>query len=180
MNEEIYITGLQRGNEQVFREIFDTYHTRLCYFATTLLNGEEPPEDVVQEAFAKLWQKKVHFPDMQSVKAFLYITVKNRCLNIYKHDKVVKKYNDLLQQESHEEDAASYIIEAEVLEEIYQALQKLPDGCRNVLKLSYFEGLKNKDIASELQVSINTVKTQKKRALHLLRGILKVTNLWMF
>lgn len=179
MNEEFYIEDLHKGDEDVFRVIFDKYHTRLCYFASTLLPDTATPEDVVQDSFVKLWQKRLHFPDEQSVKAFLYITVKNHCLNIYKHDKVVRKYADLLPVERDSESSGHSVIEAEVLENIHLALQKLPVGCRNILQLSYFQGLKNKDIASHLDVSINTVKTQKKRGLHLLRAILKVTTMWL-
>lgn len=173
MNEEIYIAGLHRGDESVFRMIFEKYHTRLCYFASRLLPAGEGCEDAVQETFVKLWKKRTDFPDQQSVKAFLYITVKNHCLNVYKHDKVVKKYGDLLQHETQQGDVTEHFIESEVFETVYQALQKLPAGCRNILRLSYFEGMKNKAIANHLHVSINTVKTQKTRGLHLLRSLLK-------
>ena len=179
MNEEFYITGLLQGNEHVFREIFEKYHTRLCYFASTFLATDQDAEDVVQEAFAKLWQRREYFPDLNSIKAFLYITVKNRCLNIYKHGKVVRKYEGSLEEEW-ESDAMIRIIESEVLENVFQALEKLPAGCRNVLHLSYFEGMKHKDIAHHLQVSVNTVKTQKTRGLHLLKRLLKGSSLTLF
>lgn len=179
MNGTCYITFSQDGRQFTFREIFEQYHTRLCYFAATLLPEGEDPEDVVQETFVKLWQKKEHFPNPDAVKAFLYITVKNSCLNIYKHDKIVRKYGDLLHEdEADEDDAMHHIIETEVLENIHQALEKLPTGCRNILHLSYFQELKNKEIAEQLHISINTVKTQKKRGLSLLRTILKVTSMW--
>lgn len=80
MDEEFYITGLHQGDEKIFRELFEKYHTRLCYFANTLLPFSEGAEDVVQEAFVKLWQKKIDFHSLNAVKTFLYITVKNRCL----------------------------------------------------------------------------------------------------
>lgn len=176
MNDQFYITGLQSGDEDVFRELFDMYHSRLCYFAASILLSDESSEDVVQEAFVKLWQKKMHFSDLAAVKAFLYVTVKHQCLDIYKHDKVVRKYNDLLQKEDHLDYTINYVIEAEVLEKVHQAMQKLPLGCRNVMKLSYFEGLKNQAVADQLHVSINTVKTQKKRGLHLLRVLLKASS----
>lgn len=172
MGEDIQMLCLHNGDENTFHRIFDTFHTRLCYYSAGLLASEKEAEDVVQEAFVNLWQRRSSFRDMEAVKAFLFVTVRNRCLNICKHGKVVRKYADNW-EEGLEEDMTSRIIEAEVLEDIYQALQKLPPGCRNVLELSYFEGMRNKDIAEQLQVSVNTVKTQKMRGLHLLRGILK-------
>ncbi len=178
MNEEFYIAGLHQGNEDIYRMVFEKYHTRLCYFAATLLPVDDASEDVVQEAFVKLWQRRNDFPDLRSVKSFLYITVRNRCLNIRKHDKIVKKYGDLLHAEVEDADAMEQIMEAEILEKVHRALQQLPAGCRNVMQLGYFKGLKNKEIAQKLQVSVNTVKTQKKRGLQLLRVILKVTSMF--
>lgn len=179
MEKTFYITFSQDSRQITFREIFEQYHTRLCYFAASLLPEGEEPEDVVQESFVKLWQKKEHFPNLDAVKAFLYITVKNSCLNIYKHDKIIRKYEDLLhQEEAGEDNAIRHIIESEVLANIHQALEKLPVGCRHILHLSYFQELKNKEIAEQLHISINTVKTQKKRGLNLLRTILKVTSIW--
>lgn len=180
MHEDSYISNLHNGDEETFRAVFKQYHTRLCYFAGRLLPAGESPEDVVQEAFVKLWQKRLHFHHLNSVKAFLYITVKNSCLNLCKHNKVVRKYSDLPHEETAGQAIADYILESEVLENVYRALEKLPKGCRQVLQLSYFQNLRNKDIAEKLQISINTVKTQKKRALHMLRAILRVTSLWVF
>lgn len=163
-------------DEESFRGIFEEYHTRLCYFARSILPEGEAAEDVVQEAFVKLWQKKERFSHPDSIKAFLYITVRNNCLNIYKHRKVVKMFGDLSPKKDHDEDSAnglSNLIEAEVLNNVYLALQKLPAGCRTVLNLSYFDGMKNQAIADQLGVSINTIKTQKQRGLNLLRDLIK-------
>lgn len=178
MDEQIYISRLHKGDEEPFRVIFERYHTRLCYFAARLLPPGQVPEDIVQEAFVQLWQKRDQFPDLINIKSFLYTAVKNRCLNILRHDRVIRKYGDLLRQEQPQTDALHGIIETEVLQKIHQALEKLPDGCRNVLHLSYFEEMKNKDIAEQLNVSVNTVKTQKKRALQILRTLLKATPLF--
>lgn len=144
-----------------------------------MLATQRDAEDVVQEAFAKLWQRREHFADLNSIKAFLYITVKNSCRNIHKHDKVVRKYESL-QEEGWESDPMIRMIESEALEDVFRALEKLPKGCRNVLQLSYFEGMKHKDIAHHLQVSVNTVKTQKTRGLQLLKRLLKGSPLAIF
>lgn len=178
-----YIKGLQTGDEQIFKELFECFHARLCYFACSLLNGTKETEDVVQDAFVRLWQRKENFDNLQSVKAFLYLTVKNACLNIHKHEKVVCNHREaigkLYVEDADDPDMVTRIIEAETLDKVYQALQKLPKGCRTVLNLSYFEEMKNEDISTHLQVSINTIKTQKKRALHLLRTMLKVSSIWL-
>jgi RNA polymerase sigma-70 factor (ECF subfamily) len=177
MDGDLYIKDLVRGDENAFRAVFEAYHTRLCYFASRLLAGREGAEDVVQEAFVKLWRKRACFAEESSVKAFLYITVRNHCLNLNKHDKVKKKYDDLMQSRPQPSMVNNDLIEAEVIETVYQALQKLPAGCRSIMELSYFEGMKNSAVAEQLRISVNTVKSQKVRALHLLRILLKGTSL---
>lgn len=180
VNKSEYITNLHGGTEKSFHWVYETYRNRLVYFAAKLLPDEESPEDVVQEAFVKLWQRYASFRDQDAVKAFLYITIRNHCLNLRKHISVVRKFGFFLHKEMENAEIDEAAIESEVLEKVHQALKELPEGCRKVLQLGYFQGLKNKDVADQLQVSINTVKTQKKRGLHLLRAVLKTTPLWFF
>lgn len=171
---EEHIIPLKSGTEVAFRELFDLFNTRLCFFASQLLLSEEEAEDVVQEAFVKLWERKNDFNDISAIKAFLYITVKHSCLNINKHYAVKNKYVKAEHNTIDERTAMHSIIESEVLENVHRALKKLPEGCQQVMQLSYFKGLKNKEIAQHLHISINTVKTQKLRGLRFLRGVLKV------
>jgi len=180
MNEAFYISGLARGDHRIFRDIFDQYNARLCYFAASLLPSEEQAEDVVQEAFVQLWQRRTGFSSLQAVKNFLYVAVRNRCLNVSRHHQVVQKYTRTAPAGYEDVDVSMKVVEAEIIEGVYSALQKLPKGCRTVLHLSYFQGLRNKDIAAQMGVSINTVKTQKKRGLHLLRTMLKTVTCWLF
>lgn len=178
MDEEIFIANLHYGEKAAFREIFEEYHTRLCYFASKLVPHGVAAEDVVQDTFIKFWERRSEFQSVDSIKAFLYISVKNHCLNLFKHDKVVKKFSNLPHQEVDEEIILNRMIEAEVFEKVYRALESLPEGCRNVMHLSYFEGMKNQEVADYLHVSINTVKTQKKRGLSLLRIAFRATSLF--
>jgi RNA polymerase sigma-70 factor (ECF subfamily) len=91
-------------------------------------------------------------------------------LNFLRHDLVEKKFaENQLDDSLTQEEILTQIIKAEALVLIKQAIEALPEGCRTVLKLAFFEGLKNEQIALELGISINTVKTQKQRALQLLR-----------
>ncbi len=165
-----YNTSIDKSGEMSIENLFNTYYPRLSYFAFKMINDKAGAEDVAQDAFIKYWNRRGDFPSEKAAKTYLYITVRNDCLNILRHEEVEKKYLD--QQDNNktqEERGLNQIIETEVLGEIYKAIEELPAGCRQVLKLSYFEKLKNDEIATHLQVSINTVKTQKARALQLLR-----------
>jgi len=152
-------------------ELFRCYYDRLVYFAWQFIHDKEAARDMVQEAFINYW--KVHErgePDETRARNFLYLNVKNSCLRYIRHGKVVDKHRSILDPDPAEEGCTiNKIIRAEVTGEIYRAIETLPESCRRISWMSYLEGMKNQEIANELGISINTVKTQKQRALHLLR-----------
>lgn len=149
------------------------FNNRLIFFAKGIIDDSAEADDLVQDAFVKLWNKRTDFGDLNSIKAFLYISIKNVSRNLYKHSKVADKYLSFLGDAIDHDPITLKIIEAEVLEEIARAIKELPEGCRNVINLSYFEGMSNQEVADQLQISINTVKTQKMRGLRSLRNLLK-------
>ena len=127
-------------------------------------------EDIVQEAFTGLWEKREEFTEESAAKAWMYTVVRHKALNQIRHQKVIaKSLPQLGGEEVDDQNRLNDLIKAEVLGQIHRAIESLPEGCRNIFKLAYFEGLKNQEIADELDLSINTIKTQKARALQLLR-----------
>ncbi|MFC3196680.1 RNA polymerase sigma-70 factor [Parapedobacter deserti] len=155
--------------------LFEAYYVRLCDFARRFLGDVDIVEDVVQDVFVAYLERHTTISSRpESIKSFLYQSVKNACLNRLRHEKVTERYEATSQSEVFEEyHALSAMIHAEVVGEIHQALRQLPEGCRMVIRLGFFEGLNNPQIAHELNVSINTVKSQKQRALSLLRTHLR-------
>ena len=150
--------------------VFRAYYPRLCYFAFTMLNNKEVAEDMVQDVFLRLQGRLNDFFAENALKSFLYLSVKNACLNQLKHRAVKEKHAEIVHLSTSEDPVAlNNLIRAEVYGEVHLALMGLPDGCKRVITLSFFEGMKNEEIARALDLSINTVKTQKKRALQLLR-----------
>jgi RNA polymerase sigma-70 factor (ECF subfamily) len=179
MNKYLPITtacDVHRCDDEAFREIYNQYYSRLCFFAAKLLPGCAETDDIVQDVFLKLWAKWQDIYDPKTIRAFLYISVKNSCLNSYKHRKVVKKYYKLNNAEPEEDAIVAHILEAEVLQLVHRKLEKMPEGCRNIMQLSYFQGMKDRDIAEHLNLSVNTVKTQKRRGLSLLRVAFKLSS----
>ena len=150
--------------------IFRAYYPRLCYFAFTMLDNKEIAEDMVQDVFLRLQGRVNDFFAENALKSFLYLSVKNACLNQLKHKAVEEKHAVTAHLSTSEDPVAlNNLIRAEVYGEVHLALMGLPNGCKKVITLSFFEGMKNEEIARKLNISINTVKTQKKRALQLLR-----------
>ncbi|WPU94345.1 RNA polymerase sigma-70 factor [Mucilaginibacter sabulilitoris] len=172
MPETISIAAFQNGDKEAFNHVFNMFYKRICFFAAGIVN-EDSAEDIVQDAFIKLWERRNSFDNLNAIKAFLYLTTKNSCINTYKHQKVVDKFESAQVDIIDESNIIFHLIEAEVLEEVQQAVQQLPQSYRKVIYLSYFQGLSNQETADHLNVSINTVKTQKVRSLRILREILK-------
>lgn len=161
--------------------LFRTYYARLCYFANRMTGDPRLAEDLVQEACLNCWKARMTFTSEQVAKSYLYTSVRNACLNHERHLKVVKKHEDSALQPAHAaEGIIEDIVRAEVLGEVHAAIEGLPEGCRTVLKLAFFDSMRNDEIAERLGVSVNTVKTQKARALQLLRLRLDPLNLTLF
>ena len=167
--DNITIEKIQKGNKTAFQDLFSQYYSALCSFAYQYMRDAAVVEDIVQEVFVAYWESKSQFSELNPVKAFLYTSTRNKCLNELKHKMVVQKHEPILIKEIESE---AYFSEQVILEESFNLLhaeiKNLPESARNILLLS-LKGLKNKDIADKLNISENTVKTQKKIAYAKLR-----------
>lgn len=151
---------------------FDLYYTRLCTFAFRLVNCQETARDLAQDAFVVLMESELKsVDDPNVVKSYLYSTVKHAALNRLRHQQIANRIHEQhLLDEKEEAKVLQAMMHAEVVGELHAALESLPHGCSQICKMGYLEGMKNFEIAEALNVSINTVKTQKQRALMLLRN----------
>lgn len=165
------IALLKAGDERAFDRLFRKFYPALCFFAGRYLTVKGLAEEVVQDAMLKLWQRRADFDTFNALKAFLYISIKNACLDGIASEKrkINRDSNWYLQQEHFEHDIQEQIIQSEVLTEISQAIAMLPEQCRNIMKMSYQQGMSGKQIAEALQITVSTVNNQKARGILLLR-----------
>jgi RNA polymerase sigma-70 factor (ECF subfamily) len=158
-----------------FEELFRQYYQMLCSYAFRFVNDYDTAEEIVQDLFYKLWEKRDELQINLSVKSYLYSAVHHRCLKYIEHRNVETKYrNYYLLHESeidNEPQNATGIHELQGI--IDQTLDSLPDRCSKIFRLSRFEGLKYHEIALKLSVSIKTVEANMGKALKLLRKNLK-------
>ena len=149
------------------RYIFDKYYKGMCYFAYTLTGDMALAEDLAQEAFVAYYRKKQDIaPNESTIKSYLYSSVKNSVLNWVRHNKVQEKYWARTGFDERDDiDLNHSLIETEVITEIYRIVTELPDACQAIFKLSYLEGFSNQEISEQLNLSVNTIKTQKRRGL---------------
>ncbi|MFB2119702.1 RNA polymerase sigma factor [Parapedobacter sp. 2B3] len=152
-------------------ELFTRYYARLCEFACRVVDCEETAEDLVQDVFVSLLENnQLARVSPGSARHYLYGMVKHAALNSVRRRniaaRIFKKYTPA---ETEEREITHHMMQAEILGELHAALRTLPKGCADVCKLAYFEGKKNHEIAAALGVSINTIKSQKQRAINLLK-----------
>ena len=165
--EENWVERFQAGEESALNELFLEFHQRLIYFATNYLDDEMQSEEIVIDIFLKAWERRTNFETFLNVKAFLYISTKNKCFDLYKHlqrkrPKEKQFFSFVSTEETLQADHA--IIQTELIHMIHTALSSLPTQCKKVAELAFFDQIRNEEIAKKLGVSINTVKTQKARA----------------
>lgn len=153
------------------KEIFSLYYPRLCHFAWQMTKDKELVQDIVHDAFLALWDNN---PDMLppfAIKNYLYATVRNSCINLARHEKVVSRYQTLQPfDEAQEPDILPQLIRSEIMAEILKIMESMPEGCKTVFQKGYLEGLSNIEVAQQLGISVSTVKTQKTRALKIIKS----------
>ena len=168
---------IQEGDVTAFRQFFKDFYPSLCFFSNKILHDEAAAKDIVQEAFICLWNKKNDIYCIHSAKSYLFKFVKNRSLNYLRdnHSKSKVKPEELDNNYSYHD----FAIENETYCIINSAIQTLSPREKQVIEL-ILDGFKNPEIANQLDVSINTIKTLKSRAFKTLRTTLNGFSFQLF
>lgn len=156
----ISIQQLQSGDEQTYEQIYQIYHKRLYSFAFKYLKSKELAEDAVHDTFIKLWDNRQNITT--SIKGYLFTSARNHVMNMIRNrKKKVLKHIQLEQQKAplsnKTEDKIFY---SEYQNILARGLEGLPEGKREIFKLKTVQGLSNREIAVQLDISIHTVKSQ--------------------
>jgi len=165
----ILLENLKGGSEAAFKELFDTYYVALCIYSVQITESEIQSEDIVQELFVKLWDKKLYL-HIKNLKVYLFYSVRNLSIACAKQNNLYLDIQDLEEEVYSPIEDAYDNEELEMKREKLQAsLAKLSPQENKVLIEIILNGKKYKEVAGELNISINTVKTHLNRALKLLR-----------
>jgi RNA polymerase sigma-70 factor (family 1) len=169
-NEPELLKRLSNGDEAAFRILMRLYFVVIVQFARKMLLHDAAAEDMASETFIALWENRRKVDSLKMVKAFLFITCKNKCLNeIRSRRREDDRHLEYIARMEDNRLITAEIIRAEVVAQILAAGNGLPPKIRRVFEMGILEGMSNQEIATQLQVSVNTVKTQKARALELLK-----------
>lgn len=164
------LTLIRQGNEAAFERVFKLYFKNLHAYAYTFIKEDIIAEEIVQNVFFRIWEKRDQLQIDDSLKAYLYRSVHNESLNHIKHQKVKSSFQE--HYSNHAEasnDASATMIASELEIQIQKAINELPQQCRIIFQLSRFEQLKYQQIADQLNISIKTVENQMGKALKVMR-----------
>lgn len=172
--ESDIILRLKKGDPRVMAPLFKMYHKSFYYFARQLVQNDEQAEDIVADAFVTLWEKRTDFEALASIRAYMFTIIKHKCLNYLKH---IQRKNASLKEilhlaEKDENVVESKMIKANLLQIILQEVESLPPIRRKIFKMIYLEDLSVFEISQKLNISTDTVRVQKARALNGLKTMI--------
>jgi RNA polymerase sigma-70 factor (ECF subfamily) len=167
INDDVFLEKINSQSPTAYHEHYNEYYKALVIYAANFLATTDTAEDIVQEIFATIWEKKISFISLQSLKTYLYNSTRNAALNYLKHQNVETGYIQYM-LDTYKEITEEDTNEEEVYRILFKSIDQLPPRCREIFVL-HMEGKKNEEIAQALGLSIETVKTQKKRALQSLK-----------
>lgn len=166
-----------------FEKIYITHYSRMKRFAQEYVIREEDAENIVQDIFMELWEKRESIDSHTNIFSFLFTTVKNRCIDFLRRSILKDKIKDTIQNEhNYELQAKLYSLESfeenifsnsEIEDVLENAINSLPERCREIFILNKIEGIKQRQIAKDLNISIHTVESQMSIANKRLRELLK-------
>lgn len=181
----------RQKEDRLFENIYLSYFPKMKRFAQEYVISEQDAENIVQDMFAELWEKREMLADQTIRIAYLFTIIKNKCLNYLRHKTITEEASNKIQEEyyitlrmnldSLEAFEQQIFSDQDIEDLINRALDSLPAKCKEIFIMNKLEGKKQEQIATELNLSVNTVRNQIGIAYKKLRNELKdYFPLWLF
>ena len=160
-----------------FRTLYKSYASGLIFYASKFVD-KTTAEDMVQDVFLKVWNKRSFLVWEKGLPAYLYHAVQHACLDYLKHQEIKRHVEEniltklKIEELHHFDNPVSFWQENQRLQSIYKEIENLPEKCREIFTMSYLEERKSSEIASLLNISKRTVEAQLYKALKLIREAL--------
>lgn len=152
--------------------MFRAFFTPLAFYAHRLLNDETSAEDLVQDCFVELWQRRHKLENIQSIKAYLYRCVHNKVLNEIKAKKI--KTSALAEELKNMPDE-EVVVHAEIIARLLEVIDQLPARMKEVMRMHYLEGKSLEEIGTAIGIDPETARSHRYRAIQLVRKTIIAT-----
>ncbi len=170
-NEHNILNLLQEGNLNALDYLIKTYFAPLCLYGEKIINNRAEVEDITEELFIKLWERKYVFENIHQLKGFLFTSIRNACLNSIRNtNRKNERHKEFVENDTISDNE---FVEEEMLAEIQKTINSLPEKMRKIFILSYYKKMSNDEIAAYLNLTNQTVRNQKTNAINTLRKLLK-------
>jgi RNA polymerase sigma-70 factor (ECF subfamily) len=157
---------IKDGREDAFEILFKRYYTALYRFTCRIISDSQEAENIVQDLFVRFWEKRSEINIESNLKAYLFTSAKNHALNYIKRERRLTLLDDNSEiQRQTAESPETVLIKDETVLAVLNAIEKLPEKCRQIYRMKKYDDLSYQEISEILKISVNTVKTQMKRAL---------------
>ena len=170
--DQSYISGLRKRDTQTYEVVFKKYYQPLVMFVMRHVGNEDVAKDIVQDIFFKLFEGSRSLPDDFLLKSWFYRVARNASVDYLRHLQVEDKYKFLMAEAMISISDIDEEIDEQVYAKVNLAIESLPEQCRLIIKLNVLEGKKYQEIAEELGITVNTIRTQVSRGYKKLRDIL--------
>lgn len=172
LDELFVLRKIKEGDIKTFEYVFRLYYSPLCLYAFGITGRKDAAEEIVQDLFYTLWKERCSLQVLRSVKSYLYGAVRNQSLQYCEHSSVRERYRQhvLAENETMTEPSPEEQLENKELEEVInRTLRKLPDRRRQIFRMYRLEGLKYKEIAEKLSLSVKTIEAEMTKTYQALR-----------
>jgi len=161
---------IRAGDETAFDSVFRAHYAHLVRMAESLVRERALAEEVAQEVMLELWRRRETLELEQTFRAYLLRSTRNRALNHIRHQRIVARETEAASLEPrHSPSAEDVTLGLELERAVRDAIDGLPDNCREVFQMSRDQGLRYAEIAAVLEISVKTVEKRMGRALAELR-----------
>ncbi|MEC3966360.1 RNA polymerase sigma-70 factor [Flagellimonas halotolerans] len=181
MTEIEAVAAMKSGDQMAFKYLFNLFYDRLVAYITTYTHDKIESEEIVQQAFISFWENKSKLDETKSPKSYLYAIVYNKFINSIKKS---KKQNELLNQiweralsDRIEEDTDALQLRIQKMKKV---IEELPPKCKEIIIMNKIQGIKYKDIADQLGISVKTVESQMRIAFTKIREAFKENDPLLF
>ena len=173
LNELIILAKIKEGDIKAFEEIFRRYYSPLCWYAAGTTGTVESAEEIVEELFYVLWKNRADLQVFQSVKSYLYRSVRNEAVQYCEHQEVKERYRASVMKGEEPGDSSDphCQMEYQELQNLIQyTLGKLPQRRRQIFEMHRMKGMKYAEIAASLSLSVKTIEAEMTKTLRVLRN----------